>query len=88
MTHYGIYALGKNGRITSGSDADCLDDTAARTLAYTGLKPGESREVWQGTHCVGFFMGAADCLPARDALPLPDTISAVLSTETPDVLVH
>ncbi len=88
MTHYRIYALDRVGRIISGSDADCLNDSAARTLAYAGLEPGQSREVWSGTHCVGFFVGAANCLPASHAMSLREAGSTALSAVMPDVLVH
>jgi hypothetical protein len=55
MTHYRIYALGERGSIIAGTDAECPDDAAAKAFTIAGLEPGESREVWRGRECIGFF---------------------------------
>ena len=57
MTHYRIYALSKGGHMLRGIDAECPDDAAAKAFALAGLGLGESREVWRGGQCIGFFIG-------------------------------
>ena len=55
MGHYRIYTLSERGSIIAGSDAECPDDAAAKAFTIANLKPGESREVWRGRECIGFF---------------------------------
>ena len=57
MTQYRIYALGKGGQVIRGFDAECPDDAAAKAFALAGLGKGESREVWKGRQCIGFYIG-------------------------------